>query len=82
MIISRILNDHDLKARRKITKPRINTKQIKKRLDLTKKYEDWIVEDWKKVWFSDECYVVPKHFGIEFVRKRDDEDWIDERFIS
>jgi len=49
---------------------------------LTKKYEDWIVEDWKKVWFSDECYVVPKHFGIEFVRKRDDEDWIDERFIS
>lgn len=32
--------------------------------------------------YSDECFVRPTNIGIEFCRKKDDEDWLDERFIK
>lgn len=32
--------------------------------------------------FTDECKVFATHQGIEFIRKKDEEDWLDHRFIK
>jgi hypothetical protein len=37
---------------------------------------------WKKMVYSDECFVHPTNIEIEFFRKRNEENWLDERFIK
>ncbi len=38
------------------------------------------MNEWNKFVFSDECFVKPTKTGIDFCRKFDNEDWLDERF--
>jgi hypothetical protein len=40
------------------------------------------MNEWSKCVFSDECFVKPSKTGIDFCRKLDNEDWLDERFIK
>jgi hypothetical protein len=42
----------------------------------------WSKRQWKKMVYSDERFVCPTNIGIEFCRKKYDEDWLDERFIK
>ena len=46
---------YDLKAYAKIKKPLLRARHIKQRLDFCKKYQNWTVEDWKRVIWSDEA---------------------------
>jgi transposase len=52
-----VLKSNGLKARKKIRKPKLNKKQIHQHLEFAKKYQNWTVNDWKKVLWSDETKI-------------------------
>jgi hypothetical protein len=51
------LKSSGLKVRKKIRKPKLNKKQIHQHLEFSKKYQNWTVNDWKKVLWSDETKI-------------------------
>ncbi len=54
---ARALNKAGLKAGEKKKKPGLSQKNIKARLEFAKKYQDWTVNDWNRVIFSDESKI-------------------------
>lgn len=50
-----------LPARKMAQKPLLTERMMKQRLEFAQQYQDWTVEDWKKVMFSDES-----HFELGF----------------
>ena len=55
--IRRALKQAGLSSRVKQKKPKLSLKHIRDRLDFAKKYRNWIVSDWERVIFSDECKI-------------------------
>lgn len=55
--VSRALNNGGLKAKEKKKKPLLSLKNIKARMEFAKKHQDWTVDDWKRVVFSDETKI-------------------------
>ena len=52
--IARTLQRHGLRAHIKQKKPMLTARHRKLRLAFARAHQHWTVEDWKKVWFSDE----------------------------
>ena len=40
------------------------------------------MNQWKRVIFTDECRVLATHQGIDYIRKKDEEGWLDSRFVK
>ena len=55
--VARALNNAGLKAKEKKKKPLLSSKNIKARLEFAKKHQDWTVDDWKRVVFSDKTKI-------------------------
>ena len=53
--MKRALKRVGLSSRVKLKKPKLFSKHIRDCLDFTKRHRNWIVSDWKRVIFSDEC---------------------------
>lgn len=51
------LHDDTYKAYTKPKRPKLTSAQKKARLKFAQKFQDWTVEDWKKVIWSDECKI-------------------------
>ena len=51
------LRDARLSACEKIPKPCLSQKNVRERLRFAKIHKEWIVEDWKRVVFSDETKI-------------------------
>ena len=81
-IINRILKANGLEARKKKKKPNLSDKNREDRYVFSVRHKGWNVNQWKHVFFSDECKVYSNHLGIHFIRKKDEESWWeDESFI-
>ena len=50
----RLSKEFDLKSYKPAKKPKLTSAMKKKRLDFARRYQNWTVDDWKKVLFSDE----------------------------
>lgn len=61
--IRNVLKASGLKAKHKVKKPAISMKNQKKRLDFAKKHQNWTVNDWKQVIWSDETKI--NRFGSD-----------------
>ena len=55
--ISRVLKRKGFKASEKKKKPFLSPKNTKARLDFAKAHQDWTLDDWKRVIFSDETKI-------------------------
>lgn len=55
--VSRALTSLGMKAAEKQTKPALSAKNIQKRFDFAKRHQNWTVEDWKRVVWSDETKI-------------------------
>jgi transposase len=55
--VRRILQNAGLGAAGKQNKPKLSSKNIKARLEFAKRHQDWTVEDWKRVIWSDETKI-------------------------
>ncbi len=53
----RFLNDQDYQARRMIKTNFISEKNKEARVEFAEELEDWDLNDYKKVYFSDESYL-------------------------
>ena len=51
------LHEYDLHSRALAKKPLLTKRHIAKRLAYSKKYQNWTVDDWKKVLWSDEIKI-------------------------
>jgi transposase len=61
--VRNLLKKNGLKARVKAKKPFLSQRHRRLRLDFAKRYENWTVEDWRRVVFSDETKV--NRFGSD-----------------
>lgn len=61
--VRRSLKEAGMKSGPKIKKPLLRPKHIQDRLNFAKKYQEWTVEDWKRVIWSDETKV--NRFGSD-----------------
>src|SRR5579859_6472101 len=64
---TRRLKEVDLVSWYKYYKPYLSKEHKQARLEWAHKYENWTIEDWKKVVFSDECLM---HVGVDSHRQR------------
>ena len=55
--VHRRIRDADIFSMTPAKKPLLSNKNIKARLELGLKYQEWTVDDWRKVLFSDETKV-------------------------
>ena len=55
--VHQVLKQHSLKAVTKKTKPLLSAVHCKKRLAFALKYQNWTVEDWKRIIWSDETKI-------------------------
>jgi len=55
--VRRALKEAGLKAATKKKKPQLLPRHIYQRLDFARKYQHWIIEDWKRVVWSDETKI-------------------------
>ena len=53
----RLHDDFHLKAYRPAAKPRLSAKNVKDRMAFCRRYQDWTVNDWKRVMYSDEASI-------------------------
>ena len=53
--MERALKQARLSSRVKQNKPKLSSKHIQDQLDFAKRYQNWIVSDWERVIFLDEC---------------------------
>ena len=53
----RLHDEFNLKAYRPAAKPKLSAKNIKDRIKFCRKYQNWTIEDWKKVMFTDETSI-------------------------
>jgi transposase len=51
------LHEHDLYGRALVKKPLLTNKHIAQRIAFAKKYQNWTVDDWKRVLWSDETKI-------------------------
>jgi len=56
--VCRLMYKLNFKKVKKIIKSGFNDAQKERRLKFCRKYRDWILEDWKKIIFSDETSVI------------------------
>ena len=72
--IRRILRNDGLVSRVKRKKPYLSKKHQKRRLDFTRKYENWTINNWSKVIWSDESkFKVFGSDGKQYYWKRPEE---------
>lgn len=55
--ISRVLKKKGFKSAEKKEKPQLSKKNVKARFDFAKAHQDWTLDDWKRVIFSDETKI-------------------------
>ena len=55
--VRRALKRAGLSSRVKQKKPKLSSKHIRDCLDFAKRHRNWIVSDWERVIFSDECKI-------------------------
>lgn len=79
--IERMLNNEGLFARIAIPKPKISEINIEKRMAWAKKHEKWTSRNWNQIFFSDECKLFPEKGGKLYVRKKEEENWTEEKFM-
>jgi len=56
-VVSRALKNAGLKSGEKKKKPALSSKNMKARFEFAKKHQDWTVDDWNRVIFSDESKI-------------------------
>lgn len=61
--IRNMLKRRGLKSTTKVKKPLLKRQHLKRRLEFAKKYENWTIEDWRRVIFSDETKI--NRFGSD-----------------
>jgi hypothetical protein len=73
--ITKTLHNDEYKAYTKLKRPKLTVAQKRARLKFSQKFEDWTVEDWKKVIWSDECKInIYGSDGQQYVWKKRTED--------
>lgn len=55
--VCRGLKKSGWRARRKVKRPALEKRHIKARLEFAERHLEWTVDDWKKVWWSDETKI-------------------------
>lgn len=55
--VCRGLKNTGWRARRKVKRPALEKRHIRARLEFAERHLEWTVEDWKRVWWSDETKV-------------------------
>ena len=55
--IAKLLKQSSLRSYIKAKEPFLSPKNCMKKLDFIQKYENWMVEDWKLVFFTDKTIV-------------------------
>jgi hypothetical protein len=74
--IRNTLHNNDYKTYTKPKRPKLTAAQKRARLKFAQKFEDWTVEDWKKVIWSDECKInIYGSDGQQYVWKKRTEDF-------
>jgi transposase len=61
--ICRGLKKSGWRARRKVKRPALEKRHIKARLEFAERHLEWTVDDWKRVWWSDETKI--NRFGSD-----------------